>query len=47
MESQRPGMGVHYILGGGQGHRGEQGQQGPRGQQASRSSFLLVVSFIP
>lgn len=26
-------MGVHYIVGGGQGQRGEQGTQGPRGQQ--------------
>lgn len=33
MESRGPGMGVHYIVGGGQGQRGEQGAQGPRGQQ--------------
>ena len=31
----RSGMGVHYILGGGAGPRGEPGEQGQRGQQVN------------
>lgn len=33
MESRGAGMGVHYVLGGGSGPRGEPGDSGPRGQQ--------------
>lgn len=38
--SEARGMGVHYILGGGAGPRGEQGSPGPRGQSVSSSSEI-------
>lgn len=33
-------MGVHYVLGGGAGPRGEQGSPGPRGQPVSSESEI-------
>lgn len=40
-ESRGSGMGVHYVVGGGSGPRGEAGQQGPRGQPVRWDLFCF------
>lgn len=46
MESRGAGMGVHYVLGGGSGPRGEAGEPGPRGQQVRRVLYYFQTFFI-
>lgn len=40
-------MGVHYVLGGGSGPRGESGQMGPRGQPVNTGIIgkILALNF--